>query len=76
MQVCPHESHPSRSLTLQAVEWLRSTYFYVRVKRNPAAYGVPRQPSTEALDRWLKDRLVLATIRELAQHGMVSNRLA
>ncbi|KAL4457640.1 hypothetical protein ABPG75_012505 [Micractinium tetrahymenae] len=55
----------------QAVEWLRCTYFYVRVKRDPAVYGVPRQPSAQALDRWLKDRLVLATVAELAQHGMV-----
>ncbi len=62
--------------TLQAVEWLRCTYFYVRVKRNPAAYGMPRQPSIEALDRWLKDRLVLSTISELAQHGLVSGTRA
>ncbi|KAL4421686.1 hypothetical protein ABPG77_010630 [Micractinium sp. CCAP 211/92] len=55
----------------QAVEWLRCTYFYVRVKRNPAAYGMQRQPSIGALDRWLKDRLVLSTISELAQHGLV-----
>lgn len=56
---------------LQAIEWVRATYLYVRVQRSPARYGVPAQPSTQALDAWLKDRLVLATVRELAQHGMV-----
>lgn len=55
----------------QAIDWLRSTYLYVRVKRSPATYGVPRQPSADALDRWLRDRLLLGALRELAEHGMV-----
>ncbi|PRW56253.1 putative ATP-dependent DNA helicase HFM1 isoform A [Chlorella sorokiniana] len=55
----------------QAVAWLRSTYFYVRVKRDPGRYDVPRQPTTEALDRWLRDRLLMGCLRELAEHGMV-----
>jgi hypothetical protein len=57
----------------QAIDWLRSTYLYVRIQRAPGQYGVPRQlaPGGEALDRWLRDRLVLATVRELAEHGMV-----
>ncbi|PSC72871.1 putative ATP-dependent DNA helicase HFM1 isoform B [Micractinium conductrix] len=55
----------------QAVEWLRSTYLYVRAKRSPDTYGMPRQPNGEALDRWLRDKLVLSTVQELAKHGMV-----
>jgi hypothetical protein len=57
----------------QAIDWLRSTYLYVRIQRAPGQYGAPRQlaPGGEALDRWLRDRLVLATVRELAEHGMV-----
>jgi len=53
------------------VEWLRCTYFYVRAKRVPGMYGIPLQPSPEALDRWLKDKMVLSTVGQLAEHGMV-----
>ena len=102
------------------MEWLRSTYLYVRAKRSPDTYGMPvhlplliagalpreghaspllvgarqraftthahlrafaspgrqspplqRQPNGEALDRWLRDKLVLSTVQELAKHGMV-----
>ena len=86
--------HPAAPL-LQAIEWVRSTYFYVRVRRNPALYGVPRQlaqaaggarsgsaaaaaaagqgqGAAEGLERWLRDRLVLGTLKELADNGMVS----
>lgn len=69
-----HQVPTRPPMHLQAVHWLRCTYFYVRVKHNCATYGVPRKPNIEALDCWLKDRLVLATISELAQHGMVRAR--
>jgi hypothetical protein len=62
--------------TPQAIEWVRSTYLYVRLQRSPAAYGVPPQPSLAALDRWLRDRLILATVQELACNGMVRGRAA
>lgn len=41
------------------------------LQRDPARYGVPRQPTTDALDRWLRDRLLMGCLRELAEHGMV-----
>lgn len=41
------------------------------LQRDPGRYGVPRQPTTEALDRWLRDRLLMGCLRELAEHGMV-----
>lgn len=41
------------------------------MQRDPGRYDVPRQPSNEALDRWLRDRLLLGCLRELAEHGMV-----
>lgn len=63
---------PTTCMHMQAVEWLRCTYFYVRVRHNPGLYSVPHQPTAEALDKWLRDRLVLDTVRELAQHGLVS----
>lgn len=48
------------------------------MKRNPVHYGVPRQvlQSQEALDRWVKERLVLGPIQELAKHGLVGNAAA
>lgn len=56
-----------------AITWLRSTYFYVRVRRDPGKYRVPpavaRDPG--ALEGWLKESLVLTTVRKLAQHGLV-----
>ncbi len=50
----------------------------VQVRCNPAYYGIPRQvlQSVEALDRWVKEKLLLATIQELAKHGMVGRWLA
>lgn len=101
----------------QAIQWLKSTFFYVRVRqaasnvaccavlcygtrvlaciasmlltqpallllclhlqarRNPAHYGVPpqQQKSHEALERWMKEKLVLTAIRELAKHGLASD---
>jgi ATP-dependent DNA helicase HFM1/MER3 len=56
---------------LQAIEWARCTYLYVRMQRSPGSYGVPPQPSAEAFDRWLRDEVVLPTVHELAKHGMV-----
>eukprot|EP00887_Chlorella_sp_A99_P002756 scaffold6.g2756.t1 len=58
----------------QAIDWLRSTFFYIRARSNPAQYGVPPQLArgpTEGLDRWLRDKLLLGTVRELAEHGLV-----
>ena len=58
----------------QAIDWLRSTFFYVRARTDPARYGLPPElahATTDALDRWLRDKLILGTIRQLAQHGLV-----
>ena len=50
----------------------------MQVRCNPAYYDIPRQvlQSEEALDRWVKEKLLLATIQELAKHGMVGGQLA
>lgn len=43
-------------------------------QRDPARYGVPAQLAPDALDAWLRDRLLLGCVRELAEHGMVGGR--
>ena len=48
----------------------QATSVLVQVKRNPAAYGAPQQDG-DAVERWLKDRVLLSAINELATHGMV-----
>lgn len=50
-----------------AIEWIKSTYLYVRMLRNPAAYGVSKSQAQapEQLEKLLKE-LVL---REIAKLG-------
>ncbi|KAK9831896.1 hypothetical protein WJX81_006765 [Elliptochloris bilobata] len=55
-----------------AVAWLRSTYLYIRMKRNPAAYGMPvNLPSEAAFDEAAERRPVQSTLTQLAQHGLI-----
>ena len=81
-----------------AIDWLRSTFFYVRVHQHPgkrcggaeptlrtglqpyrytpphaARYGVPPDAALlrNTLERWLRDQLLLGSMKELAQHGLV-----
>ena len=45
-----------------------------QIRRNPGAYAVPQQVVAgggDAIDRWLKERLILTTIGQLTQHGLV-----
>lgn len=48
--------------------------FPQRARRDPVRYGLPaalvRAPPAE-LDAWLRERLILGTVRELAAHGLV-----
>ncbi len=57
-----------------AIVWLKSTFLYVRVRREPAKYGVPPnviRGGIQALEKWLREELVMKTARELSAHGMV-----
>jgi hypothetical protein len=69
MATCTH-------LGPQAIEWVRSTYLYVRLHRDPGRYGAPPGASVRALDQWLRETVVLSTVQQLAQHGMVSTQQA
>lgn len=56
-----------------AIYWLRSTFFYVRVRLEPSKYGAPRAllNNPEGLEQWLRDVLLLGTLRRLSEAGMV-----
>lgn len=40
-----------------AMEWLRSTFFYIRASRNPRHYNIPLGLSTEAYEAKLQGTL-------------------
>ena len=57
-----------------AITWLKSTYLYVRIRKEPGKYGVPAALHAQgpvALEKWLREELVMKTAKELAKHGMV-----
>lgn len=57
-----------------AITWLKSTYLYVRIRKEPGKYGVPaalHASGPAALERWLREEMVMKTAKELATHGMV-----
>ncbi|DBB06327.1 TPA: Sec63 [Trebouxia sp. C0004] len=55
-----------------AISWLKGSFFYIRVRKNPAAYGISGNKLTESsVEKILKDQLILANVRELAKYGMV-----
>ena len=44
----------------------------LQVRKNPAAYGISGKGLSEsAVERVLKDQLILSNVRELAKYGMV-----
>lgn len=46
----------------------------MQVHKKPSAYGIPSNSLSEgAVEKVLKDQLILANVRELAKYGMVSN---
>lgn len=43
------------------------------MRKNPTAYGLPGNKLSEgAVEKVLKDQLILSNVRELAKYGMVS----
>jgi ATP-dependent DNA helicase HFM1/MER3 len=43
-----------------AIEWLKSTFLYVRVNKNPGFYGIPRGLPKKEIDRKLEELCVSA----------------
>ena len=53
----------------EAVQWLRYSYLFCRVRKNPVAYGAPLRLPAHQLDGQLK-AFVLATCGELSAAGL------
>lgn len=58
-----------RNLSI-AMEWIQSTFLYVRANKNPSHYGFPLQLSKEKIDKKLED-MCLVAINALERHGLV-----
>ena len=54
----------------EAIDWLKCTYFYVRVRKNPERYGFSEVESMEQLDNQLKE-LCLQNIHDLADARII-----
>ncbi len=55
-----------------AVEWIKSTFLYVRMKRNPSHYGAAKSTNPTILENKLKE-LCLTEIDRLTSHGLVES---
>ncbi|XP_054713852.1 probable ATP-dependent DNA helicase HFM1 [Uloborus diversus] len=54
-----------------AMEWLKATYLYVRVFKNPRHYGINMELSTEKIERKLQD-LVIKELNGLRKYNLIS----
>lgn len=41
---------------LLAMDWLRSTFLYVRATRNPSHYGCHKLADRESIEKWLQGK--------------------
>ncbi|KAJ7560178.1 hypothetical protein O6H91_04G117200 [Diphasiastrum complanatum] len=53
-----------------AIDWLKNSFLYVRIKKNPQHYGIQRGLSAEQLENKLKD-ICLQHVNELVQFGVI-----
>ncbi|KAG5177835.1 P-loop containing nucleoside triphosphate hydrolase protein [Tribonema minus] len=65
-----HQGNVVHDVT-EALEWLKSTFFYVRVRRAPAKYGLRGAMTPAQLERNLKER-VLKALGQLAAASVVT----
>lgn len=53
-----------------AMEWIQSTFLYVRAYKNPGHYGFPLQLAKEKIDKKLEEMCVVA-VNALERYGLV-----
>ncbi|KAK8947099.1 hypothetical protein KSP39_PZI006477 [Platanthera zijinensis] len=53
-----------------AIEWIKSSYLYVRIKKNPENYGIKRGIPREDLEKHMRE-ICVRNINELAEYGMI-----
>ena len=56
-----------------AIAWLKNSYLYVRIRKNPSFYGLRSKEigDDRLLDRKLQETLLLKIIQELTKYGMI-----
>lgn len=66
----------NRTITdiVSALEWLKTTYMYVRMLKNPQKYGIPIDIGSDVAkhDDWLTENLLLANVTLLVKGKMAS----
>lgn len=58
-----------------AMRWLKTTYLWTRVMKNPAHYGVPREHCSNgpvAIAAWLQEAVLGSTVKNLIDRGMAT----
>ncbi|PKA55165.1 Glyceraldehyde-3-phosphate dehydrogenase, cytosolic [Apostasia shenzhenica] len=53
-----------------AIEWLKCSYLYVRIKKNPENYGIKKGIPREHLEKYMRE-ICVQNINDLAEHGMI-----
>ncbi|XP_020251478.1 ATP-dependent DNA helicase MER3 homolog [Asparagus officinalis] len=53
-----------------AIEWLKCSYLYVRIKKNPENYGIKRGIPCELLEKHMRE-ICVRKINELSENGMI-----
>ncbi|PIA61816.1 hypothetical protein AQUCO_00200069v1 [Aquilegia coerulea] len=54
----------------RAIEWMKCSYLYVRMKKNPENYGVKKKIPGESLERHMQE-ICVQKVNELSRHGMI-----
>jgi len=56
-----------------ALDWLKSTFLYIRALKNPTHYQIPAATlaSTVEMDEWLRTHMLLSHANKLVKNGMV-----
>jgi len=53
-----------------AIEWIKCSYLYIRIKKNPENYGIKRGTPRDLLEKQIKD-ICVEKIRELVEYGLI-----
>ncbi|KAG8071458.1 hypothetical protein GUJ93_ZPchr0006g46127 [Zizania palustris] len=53
-----------------AIEWLKCSYLYIRIKKNPEHYGIKKEIPRELLEKQMKD-ICVGKIHELGEYGLI-----
>nr|DAD32688.1 TPA_asm: hypothetical protein HUJ06_011539 [Nelumbo nucifera] len=54
----------------RAIEWMKYSYLYVRMKKNPKNYAVKKGIPSERLEKYMHE-ICVKNINELSRHGMI-----